>query len=389
MKPNFFCAKPHSTLLPKVTSHLKIPSVVLAILLSGGLLQVSAEDLIQNGQITLNSPENPSVLTLQCPDYLTPAFPAPGVTISYHDSASAATVFKQFRPGARFQWQVNDTETSDHLQMELRSDNTLLLPASGQNGADITLSSASGAITIGGQPVLTTSAANATYLTRAQAATDYIPNPHGGAIAANGMWIFRPTGADGAQIWYLGSSQWDANPTIELASWSASWGNNFRYFQLGRYNGGWATGYPIILDPDCVSGVMVGNVFQSRGDSHLATAHGNVTLANGGGNVGIGTYTPSARLTVMDTIQGLQTGLTVTPYHIPYVVAGTALDAADAGGYVRPLALQANGGNVGIGTTNPAKKLHVVGDVRIEGVIRTTHAAGDLSMGGFANGPTP
>lgn len=45
-------------------------------------------------------------------------------------------------------------------------------------------------------------------------------------------------------------------------------------------------------------------------------------------------------------------------------------------------------GKVGIGTSAPAEKLHVSGNVKVDGVIRTNQAAGDISMGEFTH-PAP
>ena len=39
-----------------------------------------------------------------------------------------------------------------------------------------------------------------------------------------------------------------------------------------------------------------------------------------------------------------------------------------------------SGGNLGIGTSAPTARLHVKGDVKVEGVIHTTGAAGDIPM---------
>lgn len=84
------------------------------------------------------------------------------------------------------------------------------------------------------------------------------------------------------------------------------------------------------------------------------------------GNVGIGTTDPKGKLSVMQTVAGLSTGLQISSHHTPGVVAGAIIDAFDDGGVtVRGLTLQSNGGNVGIGTTGPAATLDVNGTARI------------------------
>lgn len=62
----------------------------------------------------------------------------------------------------------------------------------------------------------------------------------------------------------------------------------------------------------------------------------------------------------MDTVTGLTTGAKFIPYHTPGVAAGLQIQAVDTDGTTfRSLALNPNGGNVGIGTTNPQAKLEV------------------------------
>lgn len=101
------------------------------------------------------------------------------------------------------------------------------------------------------------------------------------------------------------------------------------------------------------------------------------------GNVGIGTTTPKGSLEVMQTffpffpvdpiilqpvlrdlktvtLSGeLTTGLRFFSQHNPNVSSGGVINSCDADGTVRPLTLQMNGGNVGIGTANPTHPLHV------------------------------
>ena len=93
----------------------------------------------------------------------------------------------------------------------------------------------------------------------------------------------------------------------------------------------------------------------------------NTVLARDYGRVGIGTAAPRAKLSVMDTVNGLKTGLELSSYHRPGVVAGSIINAYDDGGGVRSLVLQSNGGRLGIGPNrNPQASLHVVGTFKLQ-----------------------
>jgi hypothetical protein len=106
-----------------------------------------------------------------------------------------------------------------------------------------------------------------------------------------------------------------------------------------------------------------------------------LALQLGGGNVGIGTASPQAKLHVVDSSAYIK--LERTDGQDPMLVikdSGPTGDAGDVailsyipwanaaglqggpgwGNGTRPLALQAGGGNVGIGTASPQAKLHVV-----------------------------
>ncbi len=109
-----------------------------------------------------------------------------------------------------------------------------------------------------------------------------------------------------------------------------------------------------------------------------------------GGNVGIGTTAPGAKLEVTRSSQydGEATAgiaLTDTPY--PYnTKLDMGVDPAINAAYIQTqattsygtknLALQAMGGNVGIGITAPTSKLHVVGAVRVQGTLTADQVIG-------------
>ena len=156
------------------------------------------------------------------------------------------------------------------------------------------------------------------------------------------------------------------------------------------------------------------------------TFTGDVTMPgtgiwNSSGNVGIGTATPGVKLSVMDTISGVTTGLMVAPFYVPasssYVCrytglssdwcggnrynrsllmnypayGGATLNASDQDGTARNLVLQTGTGNVGIGDgmKNPSSKLSIDGNIYSSGII-TTAGTGSNFIGGSltVNGAT-
>ena len=84
------------------------------------------------------------------------------------------------------------------------------------------------------------------------------------------------------------------------------------------------------------------------------TQNTNVLYLNGAGNVGIGTDSPGAKLEVASRIQTI---LGTTALYVDSQSGYGQLSVYNTGGGSYPLALQMDGGNVGIGTASPTRKV--------------------------------
>ncbi|NTW32459.1 MAG: hypothetical protein HGB12_07520, partial [Bacteroidetes bacterium] len=127
------------------------------------------------------------------------------------------------------------------------------------------------------------------------------------------------------------------------------------------------------------------------------------TLQRTTGNIGIGTTSPNGKLNIVSsTLYNNVVGpLSVqsdntTSYD---VAIGIGADPSTHAAYIqsasynnysnRPLLFQPNGGNVGIGTTNPTAKLHVGGTAGVDGIkfpdgtLQTTAASGAINKSMF------
>jgi hypothetical protein len=132
-----------------------------------------------------------------------------------------------------------------------------------------------------------------------------------------------------------------------------------------------------------IQGAGVDRYKLAFGTSNGAAATTKMTIANDG-NVGIGITTPLQKLQV-DGAVGSPASVGVTQsgiFRISNTTDNAVLDfgirIAGSGAWIQstdetslaanyPLLLNPNGGNVGIGTLVPADKLHVIGNIRING----------------------
>lgn len=207
---------------------------------------------------------------------------------------------------------------------------------------------------------------------RTDSAGDIVLQPQGGNLIVTQAAgeLLRVTAAGNLGIG-------NTAPTALLQVGSASqrgfkvYGNNTPYgVALGGDTGGWAYGYSF----EGNAGTALGG-FGAFGDNDTLSQYYIGTYANQrvtiltGGNVGIGTTTPNAKFVVSAVTAAYATdfakfedawsnnGLKITSNANGPVFQSYAVSS----GVVQPLLINPSGGNVGIGTTVPKSKLHVVG----------------------------
>ncbi|MBA4852267.1 hypothetical protein [Emticicia sp. BO119] len=109
----------------------------------------------------------------------------------------------------------------------------------------------------------------------------------------------------------------------------------------------------------------------------------------GSGDVGVGTFSPSARLHVLgDENTGTTSALRITSGTQNMLIDGNEIDALETGLYLNNntnlnVILAQGGGRVGIGTTTPDNKLDVLGVIRANEVIVETGWADYVFDEGF------
>jgi hypothetical protein len=172
-----------------------------------------------------------------------------------------------------------------------------------------------------------------------------------------------------------------------------------------------------VADP---AGIRVGDLYhynneiwlQSRGgrNLNLSTTTGHVLMGTGGGNIGVGTNSPTEKLHVAgNTI--ITGNLTTGPYTTSNFTSRQTVNGSDGlvtitnpsgtpiGDFYnlndqvwlqsrgnRAMVLSTGTGNIGVGTTNPTSKLHVNGSGYFQNVVKVNTTTGYLAVGDFEGG---
>ena len=155
----------------------------------------------------------------------------------------------------------------------------------------------------------------------------------------------------------------------DIIAWFDGYGNN------GTPSPTQAAGMQVLATSSWNSSVNGALAFFTTGSSTPAER----LRIDSNGNVGIGTTTPSVRFSLGTSIEARKLalydnandwyGLGLQPGQIRFQVGNTGARFSFFGGDSNEVMTIQGGGNVGIGATSPSSRLHVAGDVTVDGNI--------------------
>ena len=241
--------------------------------------QIVPTDLQVTGTITIQPAADVPILELRGPANGIGLQGTPTATLSYHDNVQGVVVSKVHRHGAEWQWQVANADGAERLVMRLTSSSngsalTLIDP---ENPNSVIVIDPAGGMTIGNQPVLTRTVADAVYLRtdseqgglfggRATALRSIAVGPSQ-SVALGATTIGHGNLASAHCATALGTVTWAAGP----------WSTTFGVYSLA--SGGCATAMGNGTRGEGAASLATGMQTVARGD--YSSAFGLQTVAQG------------------------------------------------------------------------------------------------------------